>query len=475
MNILIIGDYPNRIGGVTNYTRPLALELSKNQEVFYLYNGASFCKFDFGKLRIEATKEFSEFNCFELKNGFGLEKNYDNLNVDTANWMDHLFADFIIKHEIQIIHINEIFGFSSSIIDVAKQQGVKVVITVHEYWWLCPHRVMVDYNNKICSGPNSIQKCGYCTQKMLNSFSSKLEKRKGRLRLSFPRIFHFMKDIYAFGKYLYPKKNDKTITLTFGTEAYDTFKSPKLESALEKRLYKNIHALNSANLIIGVSNDVKDKLTKFGVSPSKIIIQHIGSTIAANKIDHIKDVDTNNIVFGFIGGIGYYKGIHQLIDAFIKLPEEYKKKCSIELYGKFDNNYVNSINKSMLGNENDAKKIRFHGRYSPSEIPKISNTFDIMVLPSLCADTAPQTIFESFSCQLPVIAPRVGGFPDFITDKINGLLYTEASVDNLKEKLMYVIDNPKQISKFRSQIPALTTIAQNSEDLVKLYESLIIS
>jgi glycosyltransferase involved in cell wall biosynthesis len=144
----------------------------------------------------------------------------------------------------------------------------------------------------------------------------------------------------------------------------------------------------------------------------------------------------------------------------------------VELYGKYDSNYLNSINK-FLQLDMYAEKVRFHGRYNPEEVSSISNKIDMMVLPSLCADTAPQTIFESFSCGLPIIAPRVGGFPDFIIDNVNGLLYDEASVDSLKDKLMYIIDNPHQIGNFSSQIPQVKTISQNCSELLQLYKSLV--
>jgi glycosyltransferase involved in cell wall biosynthesis len=422
-------------------------------------------------MRIEESKEFSEFKCYELINGLGLEKNYDTLNIDTSNWMDRLFSDFIRHHEIQIIHINEIFGFSSSMINVARQHGIKVVVTVHEYWWLCAHRVMVDFNNRICNGPSNMQKCSFCSQKILNDINSRYTIRREKIRNSIPKIFKLIVDIYSLRRFFSPKRNDKTVDLKFGSANYTTFTNPKLEDQLRTRLQKNIEALNTANLVIGVSHDVKDKLTTFGVDPAKILVQHIGSTIAEIKVEHIKEVNKSNIVFGFIGGIGYYKGVHQLIDAFTKMPDTYKAKCVIELYGSYDIDYVNSINNNILLNDQYAQKVRFRGRYKPEEISNISNTIDIMVLPSLCADTAPQTIFESFSCQLPIIAPRVGGFPDFIKDNVNGLLYLEASVDSLKEKLMYIIDNPHQVSMFRSHIPELKTISQNCCELVELYKS----
>lgn len=471
MRILIIGDHPKTIGGVTNYTRPLSIELSKTHEVFYLYSGAFTFNFDMLKMRIEEFKNFPTFRSFELINGLGLEKNYDTLSIDTSNWADKLFRQFIIENRIEIIHINEIFGFSSNIINVAKEEGIHVIVTIHEYWWLCPHRVMVDFNNKICPGPENMQKCSFCIQKKLNGFNSRYYIQKIKIRKSLPFIFNILSKVNNFRKSFRKEELPKNIDLEFGNLTYHHFKNLKLENHLQKRLANNINALNSANLVIGVSNDVKDILIRYGVDSEKILVQHIGSTIAERKIEHIKQVDASNIVFGFIGGIGYYKGVHQLIDAFSSMPENYKEKCVLELYGQYNSNYVDSINDKILKNELYSGKVRFHGKYLPEDIQSISNSIDIMVLPSLCADTAPQTIFESFSCELPIIAPKVGGFPDFIKDNINGLLYDEASVKGLKEKLMYIIDNPNVITKYRSQIPKLKTISENCLELNELYKS----
>ena len=41
MKILLIGDNPNLVGGVVNYTRPLAEELTKKgHEVYYFCSGS---------------------------------------------------------------------------------------------------------------------------------------------------------------------------------------------------------------------------------------------------------------------------------------------------------------------------------------------------------------------------------------------------------------------------------------------------
>ena len=471
MNLLIIGDHPETIGGVTNYTRPLALELSKHMNVFYLNSSARTFNLDFGQTRIVEQFPFPEFRSFELVNSPGLETNYDNLDVDTSNWINDLFEDFILRYHIDIVHIHEIFGFSSSIIQVARRLKIRIVITIHEYWWLCPHRVMVDFNNKICEGPDSIKKCSLCVSEKLNGFNSGSIKFRSKLKNKLPRLHKFLS-----GTKQLIESSDSSIdqpdSLDYGNSSYEDYNNKKIENDLKNRLRNNIDALNSSDLIIGVSEDVKRILCKYGVNGNRIIVHHIGSTIAGQNIEHDKPLEKDNIVFGYIGGVGYYKGIHQLVEAYASMPKEFINKSTLKLFGKYAPSYYHAIFDKYLKGKPYEKNITFFGRYNPQEIPVITNQIDIMILPSLCADTAPQTIFESYSANLPIIAPNIGGFPDFIKNGITGLLYKKASVQDLQRVLIQVIKNPGLIEKMRRNIPKLKTIEKNAEELNEIYHSI---
>lgn len=61
----------------------------------------------------------------------------------------------------------------------------------------------------------------------------------------------------------------------------------------------------------------------------------------------------------------------------------------------------------------------------------------------------PISIIEAMSIGLPVVAPRVGGIPDIIKDRINGLLFETNNKDDCAEKLLYLIDNEKLRIKIR--------------------------
>jgi glycosyltransferase involved in cell wall biosynthesis len=98
-----------------------------------------------------------------------------------------------------------------------------------------------------------------------------------------------------------------------------------------------------------------------------------------------------------------------------------------------------------------------------------------MVLPSVCNDTAPQTIFESFSGGVPIIASNIGGFPDFVLDGENGLLFEAGNGADLADKIHSVIAEPEKVCSFRSKIGRLKTIGNNAQELLSLYSDLVVN
>jgi glycosyltransferase involved in cell wall biosynthesis len=117
--------------------------------------------------------------------------------------------------------------------------------------------------------------------------------------------------------------------------------------------------------------------------------------------------------------------------------------------------------------------IEFTGRYRPENLPEILKQIDIMVLPSICNDTAPQTIFESFSGGVPIIASDIGGFPDFVKHDHNGLLFKPGNSGDLAAKIDLVLSNPERLVGYRKNIPRLKTITENAHELISLYSELV--
>ncbi|MEQ8188877.1 MAG: glycosyltransferase, partial [Candidatus Eremiobacterota bacterium] len=145
--------------------------------------------------------------------------------------------------------------------------------------------------------------------------------------------------------------------------------------------------------------------------------------------------------FGFIGGVMPHKGAHVMVEAAQNLPDG---SAEFWIYGFISEEYG-----KILASMDKKKFIKLKGAYKSSDLPSVAKELDAMILPSLWEDCAPLTIVESLAMKVPVIGSNIGGFPDFISDGLNGRLYTYNSPTELNKILREIIDNPELLIKWR--------------------------
>jgi glycosyltransferase involved in cell wall biosynthesis len=70
------------------------------------------------------------------------------------------------------------------------------------------------------------------------------------------------------------------------------------------------------------------------------------------------------------------------------------------------------------------------------------NPVDLFMQMSQSEGGSPVSIQEAISCGIPVIATRVGGIPEIVSDK-NGLLLSEnPSIQEIANAIFFLIDHP---------------------------------
>lgn len=77
-----------------------------------------------------------------------------------------------------------------------------------------------------------------------------------------------------------------------------------------------------------------------------------------------------------------------------------------------------------------------------SDIPDLLRSLDIFVLPSL-GEGISNTILESMACGLPVLATRVGGNPELVSDDVTGMLVTAARPDEMAQAIIRYANAPE--------------------------------
>ncbi|MCK7581191.1 MAG: glycosyltransferase [Chromatiales bacterium] len=136
---------------------------------------------------------------------------------------------------------------------------------------------------------------------------------------------------------------------------------------------------------------------------------------------------------GFVGTLVWHKGLHVLLEAARELPAG---AYEIEVWGALDTfpDYTASLRAMARG-----LPVRFCGAFHNGQGADVYSRFDLLVVPSLWPENSPLVIHEAFMAGVPVVAARIGGIPELVTDGVNGVLYDPASPAALADALRGLI------------------------------------
>lgn len=170
----------------------------------------------------------------------------------------------------------------------------------------------------------------------------------------------------------------------------------------------------------------------------------------------------------FFGRISPYKGLHILLNAFKKLQIQYANtELIIAGSGKFDFDITEF---------KATESIRFINRYIPNEeLVFLMSQSSIVVCPYLDA-TQSGVVMSAYALYKPVLATRVGGLPEMIEDNHTGFLVAPNNVDELSEKMAFIIQNKEMINNIEKNIMTEYDSGEKSWDhickrLVEIYKN----
>lgn len=146
--------------------------------------------------------------------------------------------------------------------------------------------------------------------------------------------------------------------------------------------------------------------------------------------------DSKKLVFGFVSRLDIQKGILPLLEAFEKIAPAHPEAV-LALHGIMGD--AEQEIKTLMETSPHRQRIELHGYYR--DVSQVMRAIDIFVYPSLW-DGLPYTVMEAMRAGLPIIATRVGGIPEIVTDQQDGLLVAPGSSDQLAEAMIKVLSEP---------------------------------
>jgi len=245
--------------------------------------------------------------------------------------------------------------------------------------------------------------------------------------------------------------------------------------------------LSNAGKITAVSMNIKKSLKDIGFKEEDIVFTSpvidtgfYNPLLPKQQKREELGIPINAPVILYCGNWAVWKGVDILIDAMPELVNEYPDIKLVTAWGEAYDWYDERklmVSKKIKELSVDKNVIELG---IVKDIQLLMAASDVFVAPFRNTDGVadqPLSILEAMACGKPVIATNVGGIPEIITHKINGLIVKPGDVHELKNALLYILENKNEAEKMGNN--AAKYVAENySVDVVvermeRVYEEVI--
>lgn len=166
----------------------------------------------------------------------------------------------------------------------------------------------------------------------------------------------------------------------------------------------------------------------------------------------------------FVGRISPEKGLHDLVDAFIKITEQYPQ-ATLTIAGPhivivrellfdlqpepevqalryfYSIDYLEYIKGKIPPHLSD--QVKFTGSLLQNELLPYYQQADVVINPSL-SEAFGMSLIEAMATETPVVATKIGGMPEIVDDGVTGILTPPGNSQALAEATLEILANPSQ-------------------------------
>ena len=200
------------------------------------------------------------------------------------------------------------------------------------------------------------------------------------------------------------------------------------------------------DIIIAVSDAIRRTLVDCGIDAKRI-------RLVRNGIDFSKAASADGTAFraslglppgAFLaaaaGRVEHAKGFHMLIKA-VDIARKRGVPVFAVIAGEGTQQSELQALCNQLGLQDCVKLLGFR-----SDVLEIVAAADVAVVPSIWADPFPYAVLEAMACSKPVVASRVGGIPEMVSER-SAALVAPGNADELAEVLIDLAQNPSRCAQ----------------------------
>jgi glycosyltransferase involved in cell wall biosynthesis len=344
------------------------------------------------------------------------------------------FAGYLRRAAPDIVHFQAGYLIGVAPLEAAHAAGIPTVLTLHDYWYLCPRITLLRGNGALCESiPDDPAGCAWC---------ARLERRRYRAL-------------------------DQISGGLAGTVARAAVLGAERDVMAERRA-RLLPALALPDAAIAPSQFLAERFAPF-VPADRMHISRYGLDLAPFQQRRAR-AQAEALRVGFIGQIAPHKGVHLLAAAFRALRWR-ERPIELHIYGGLEAQprYVAELRERTK----DDPRIHLHGRFENGDVAAILNDLDVVVVPSVWYENSPLAIMEAQAAGTPVITSALGGMAELVRDEVDGLHFRPADAADLARQLQRLLDEPDLLPRLRAGVTPPRSIDDEMVQILAIYAGLV--
>lgn len=343
-----------------------------------------------------------------------------------------------------IVHVTSCYTLSASVLRETRARGVPCVVTLTDYWFLCPRVTLLRSDGTSCSGDTTPAECLDCMLADSPAYR--------RLRPSVRRgVSPLLREVsrrpwFARRRGLRGRAFD-----------FDARKPLLLD------------LLASVDSVLAPTTSLAARYSKLGLE-REIRLWRFGHDLRWVEGLERRPHDSR-LVFGFVGRIAEEKGLHILLAAAALLRDA-APAAEVHVWGDPEQEPFYTARCRALAL--DGVPVRFRGRFDRGRLADVYAELDVLVVPSIWDENSPLVVFEAFAAGAPVIAADVTGLSEVIAHGTDGLLVPPRDPAALAEAIARLARDETLLAALRSGIQPVRSAGEAAAELLDLYSELLV-
>lgn len=208
--------------------------------------------------------------------------------------------------------------------------------------------------------------------------------------------------------------------------------------------------------IVCVSDSVRNYLSGKKIPQKRLVTIYKGHEAAwyqgHSSADPTKwHVPKDAFIAGFVGNMRPVKGVNDLIQA-TALVKNNPDNIHYLFVGEVRDKKV----KKAVERSGQNQRIHFIG--FQKDAWSLMNAFSVFVMPSVEREGFPRAVIEAMAQKVPPIVTNVGGMPEIVTNRVNGLIVPPQNPHALAEAIQFMAENPDK--RLQMGIAARNTVQE---------------